>query len=46
MHGFGIHFWQDGRSYIGYFANDKKHGYGTYFWVDSRRYEGWWFKGK
>jgi hypothetical protein len=46
MHGFGVHTWEDGRSYEGNYHNDKKHGYGKYKWPDGRVFEGEWVNGK
>jgi hypothetical protein len=46
MHGFGKYWWQDGRSYIGNYENDKKHGHGVYSWADGRKYDGNWKDGK
>ena len=46
MHGFGVFFWSDGRSYKGYYEADKKHGYGIYSGKNNLRYEGKFRKGK
>lgn len=46
MHGFGYQTWADGRSYEGFFKEDKKHGYGIYVWNESNTYQGSWYDGK
>jgi hypothetical protein len=46
MDGFGIYTWSDGRTYEGFYKEDKKHGYGIYKWSDSKSYSGWWYQGK
>ena len=46
MHGFGKFTFQDGKSYEGFYQNDKKHGYGIFHWLNAKRYEGWWVDGK
>lgn len=46
MHGKGCFIWQDGRKYVGEYANDKKHGFGEFTWPDGRGYKGEWFSGK
>ena len=46
MDRFGIYEWSDGRSYQGFYCNDKKHGFGIYIWADGKRYEGYWYEGK
>ena len=38
--------WQDGRSYDGDMADDKKHGNGLFTWPDGQKYEGQWKNGK
>jgi len=38
--------WPDGRSYAGFYADDRKHGEGTFVWTDGRRYAGQWDAGK
>lgn len=46
MHGFGRFTFSDGKSYVGFYENDKKHGYGVFKWQNSKRYEGWWDSGQ
>lgn len=46
MHGYGSFTFPDGKSYEGYYYNDKKHGYGIFRWSNGKRYEGWWVDGK
>jgi hypothetical protein len=46
MEGMGLYTWNDGRSYEGFYKDDKKHGFGIYIWADGRKYEGYWVKGK
>lgn len=46
MDGFGIYTWSDGRTYQGFYKEDKKHGFGIYKWSDSKSYSGWWYEGK
>ena len=46
MDDFGIYTWQDGRTYEGFYQDDKKHGYGVYTWSDQKKYAGWWSNGK
>lgn len=46
MHGFGKFTFSDGKSYEGFYSNDKKHGYGIFTWLNGKRYEGWWTDGK
>ena len=46
MNGFGVYTWKDGRTYEGYYIDDKKHGFGVYTWSDQKRYAGWWWGGK
>jgi hypothetical protein len=49
MHGFGKFTFADGKTYEGYYSNDKKQGYGIFTWANTemmRRYEGWWTEGK
>jgi len=45
-HGFGKYKWPDGRSYTGYWHNDKRHGMGKYYWSDGDFYEGEFIEGK
>ena len=40
--GTGMIVWQDGKRYIGDFANDVRDGYGIFQWPDGKRYEGQW----
>ena len=42
MHGFGVFTFSDGKTYEGFYFNDKKHGYGIFSWLNGKRYEGWW----
>ena len=49
MHGFGNFTFADGKTYCGFYSNDKKHGYGIFTWTNTsvqRRFEGWWTEGK
>ncbi len=46
MHGFGKFRFADGKSYEGFYSNDKKAGYGVFCWLNGKRYEGWWTDGK
>lgn len=46
MCGFGYYTFADGKTYEGYYLNDKKHGYGIYTWTDGKCYSGWWLLGK
>jgi hypothetical protein len=46
MNGFGKFIFADGKSYEGFYLNDKKHGYGIFTWLNNKRYEGWWYNGK
>jgi len=46
MHGFGLYSFPDGKSYRGYFIDDKKDGFGHYTWNDGKEYLGWWSNGK
>ena len=46
MHGFGIFSCPDGKSYKGYYENDKKHGFGIYSGKNNLRYEGKFKKGR
>jgi hypothetical protein len=46
MHGKGVLTCSDGRSYSGFFLNDKKHFHGVYHWANGNEYEGEWFYGK
>ena len=51
MHGFGHFTFSDGKTYEGFYSNDKKHGYGIFTWLNHqdntiKRYEGWWTEGK
>lgn len=46
MNGFGFYSFSDGKTYTGYYLNDKKHGYGIYSWTDGKSYQGWWTLGK
>ena len=47
MHGKGEMVYEDGRSYVGEYYNDKKHGHGSYKWPNSGKvYEGGWMNGK
>jgi len=43
--GFGVNKMADGKTYIGFFKDDKKHGYGIYQW-DGKEYSGWWTENK
>jgi len=46
MHGEGKFKWSDGRSYEGFYKDDKKDGYGVFIWPDGRKYSGEWKNGK
>ena len=46
MHGYGIHFSNNGVRYEGQFIWELKDGFGSYEWGDGRKYTGWWHKGK
>ena len=36
MNNMGVYTWNDGRSYMGEYKDDKKEGYGVYTWNDGR----------
>jgi L1 cell adhesion molecule like protein len=46
MDGKGKFTWEDGRSYVGEYKNDKKEGIGMFTWPDGRIYNGQWKNGK
>jgi hypothetical protein len=46
MHGYGMFTFADGKTYEGFYNNDKKHGFGIFSWLNNRSYEGWWTEGK
>lgn len=46
MSGFGFYTFSDGKTYEGYYKDDKKSGYGIYTWLDGKKYSGWWDNGK
>ena len=46
MNGFGIFSCPDGKSYKGYYENDKKNGFGIYSGKNNIKYEGKFKKGK
>ena len=41
----GIFFWKDGRTYKGYYKEDKKSDFGIYLKPEGKRYEGYWVNG-
>jgi hypothetical protein len=45
MNGFGIFFWNDGRSYKGEYKDDKKNNFGIYLGNEGKRYDGYWEDG-
>lgn len=46
MHGKGVYTWSDGKTYKGYFENDKKNGKGKLQYPDGRVFKGYWEDGK
>ncbi len=46
MHGKGVYTCTDGRSYNGFYYNDKKYGYGEYTFADGKIYKGLFKNGK
>ena len=46
MHGKGIFYWTDGRTYTGEYKQDKKHGDGVFEWPDGKKYYGKWDNGR
>ena len=46
MNGYGETIWPDGKSYKGYYLDDKKHGQGVFSWNNRKGYEGEWSMGK
>jgi hypothetical protein len=45
MHGTGVFFWRDGRTYKGEYKEDKKHKFGIYYGNEGKKYEGFWENG-
>ena len=41
MHGKGSIIWKDGKSYQGYYVEDKKHGKGVIELADGQKYLGY-----
>jgi hypothetical protein len=46
MQGFGVFRFSDGKTYEGFYEEDKKVGFGVFKWVTGKRFEGWWKDGK
>ena len=46
MDGNGKFTWEDGKTYIGDYVNDKKHGKGKLMWNNEKYYEGSWVNNK
>lgn len=46
MNGYGYFTWQDGRTYEGNYANDKRSGHGIYTLTNGKRYDGQWRNGQ
>ena len=46
MDGYGKFTFTDGKSFEGFYVQDKKDGYGIFKWSEHKRYEGWWKDGK
>ena len=45
-HGRGLFIWEDGESYLGYWANDKREGEGTNTYANGNTYQGYYKNGK
>ena len=45
-HGRGLFIWEDGESYLGYWANDKREGQGTNTYANGNTYQGYYKNGK
>jgi hypothetical protein len=43
--GQGLYQWSDGKSYDGFWKNNKMHGFGTYKWPDGKSYTGHFVEG-
>jgi len=46
MKGLGLFTWPDGRTYKGFYHEDKKTGLGIFTWADGRSFRGFWKEGK
>ena len=46
MDGNGKFTWEDGKTYIGSYVNDKKQGFGKLIWNNNKYYEGNWDNNK